>query len=89
MPNAQDKAWLWTCNDASDGETKLDQLACRFRTVEDANDFKAKMEAAQIYNQNSKAGKEVIMADTVEDIEEAVVDDIDTNKTADPDAEAD
>jgi hypothetical protein len=47
------------------------------------------MEAAQIYNQNSKAGKEVIMADTVEDIEEAVVDDIDTNKTADPDAEAD
>jgi hypothetical protein len=29
------------------------------------------------------------MADTVEDIEEAVVDDIDTNKTADPDAEAD
>jgi hypothetical protein len=32
---------------------------------------------------DAKAGKEVIMADTVEDIEEVAEDDIDTNKTAD------
>ena len=32
---------------------------------------------------NAKAGKELVWADTVEDIEEVAEDDIDTNKTAD------
>ena len=46
MPNAADKAYSWACNDASDGETKLDQLAARFRSVEDANLFKSVLAAA-------------------------------------------
>ena len=36
-----------------------------------------------MFNTDAKAGKEVVMADTVEDVEEVGEDDIDTNKTAD------
>ena len=39
------------------------------------------------YEEAAKEGKEVVMADTVEDIEEKLEDDIDTNKTADADGE--
>ena len=48
-----------------------------------ANEFKEKFEAAQTFNVDAKAGKEdLVWAETVEDIEEVVEDDIDTNKTA-------
>ena len=43
------------------------------------------MAAAQVFNKTAKDGGEVVMAPEVEDIEEVAVDDIDTNKTADPD----
>ena len=62
-------------------------MCARFRNPEEAADFKAKIEAAQVFNADAKAGKEVVMADTVEDVEEVQEDDIDTNKTADADGE--
>ena len=48
------------------------------------------MEAAQKFNEDVKAGKtdeELVFAETIEDVEEQVEDDIDTNKTADADGE--
>lgn len=50
------------------------------------------MEAAQVFNADAKAGKadgELVFADTVEDVEEVLEDDIDTNKTADADGDQD
>ena len=87
MPNGQDKAWTWHCNDFSEGTASLDKLAAKFRNPDDAKAFKAIFEAAVVYNRDAKAGKDLVVAEEVEDIEEAVVDDIDTNKTADPDAQ--
>ena len=87
MPGADGKAFMWVCNDFSDGEAALDKLAVRFRDKETAESFLSKFNAAQVFNQDAKEGKEVIMADTVEDVEEVAEDDIDTNKTADADGE--
>ena len=85
-----DKAFMWACNDFSDGEASLDKLAARFKDADQANEFKAVWEAAQKFNQDAKAGKgkdELTFADEVEDVEEKEEDDIDTNKTADADGE--
>lgn len=79
---SNDKAYVWFVQDFSEGEAQVEKFAIRFRTVEEANDFKGKFEAAQLFNSKAKAGDEdLVWADTVEDVEE-VVDDIDTNKTA-------
>ena len=87
MPNS-DKQIMWVCHDFSDEvEGQLEKLCAKFKNGEDANDFKEKFEAAQTFNVDAKAGKEVVMADTVEDVEEVAEDDIDTNKTADADGD--
>ena len=41
-----DKAFVWFVNDFSDGEAQVEKFAIRFRSVEDATEFKAKFEAA-------------------------------------------
>ena len=81
MPNAE-KAYVWFVQDFSEGEAQVEKFAIRLRTPEDAEQFKAKMEAAQEFNTKAKNGDEdLVWAEAVEDVEE-VVDDIDTNKTA-------
>lgn len=89
--NNNEKAYTWVCHDFSDpGDGQLSKLAARFQNVDAANDFKTKFEAAQVFNTDAKAGKtkeELVWAETVEDIDEPVEDDIDTNKTADADGE--
>ena len=84
-----EKQFMWACHDFSDpelgAEGGLEKLAIRFQTVEQATEFKEKFQAAQIFNQDAKDGKEVVMAAAVEDAEEVAEDDIDTNKTADAD----
>ena len=83
-----DKALMWVCHDFSDEtEGKLEKLCARFQNADAAKEFQTKFEAAQTFNIDSKAGKEVVMAETVEDIEEVAEDDIDTNKTADAEGE--
>ena len=79
---------MWVCQDFSDEPAGvLEKLLAKFRNAAEATDFKEKLEAAQVFNADAKAGKEVVMADTVEDVEEVQEDDIDTNKTADADGE--
>ena len=81
MPNT-DKAFIWFCQDFAENEAQMEKFAVRMRTVEDANEFKSKFEAAQLFNNKARNGDEdLVWADTVEDVEERV-DDIDTNRTA-------
>mmetsp|Transcript_21173 Transcript_21173/g.32812 ORF Transcript_21173/g.32812 Transcript_21173/m.32812 type:complete len:192 (-) Transcript_21173:67-642(-) len=83
-----DKAFMWVCHDFSEGEGAVEKLAIRLQNVDLAKDFKEKFEAAQQFNIDAKAGKEdLVWAETVEDVEEVVEDDIETNKTADVDGE--
>uniref|UniRef100_A0A3P9K300 E3 SUMO-protein ligase RanBP2 n=1 Tax=Oryzias latipes TaxID=8090 RepID=A0A3P9K300_ORYLA len=47
-PNAgSDKSWVWNAIDYADEEPKPEQLAIRFKTVEEASLFKAKFEEAK------------------------------------------
>nr|XP_043889627.1 E3 SUMO-protein ligase RanBP2 isoform X2 [Solea senegalensis] len=47
-PNAgSDKSWVWKAIDYADEEPKPEQLAIRFKTVDEASLFKAKFEEAQ------------------------------------------
>ena len=89
--NNNEKAWTWACYDFSDNDSGvLSKLAARFKTVDDAKAFKDAIEAAQLFNDQAKAGKpkeELVFADVIEDVDEVVEDDIDTNKTADADGE--
>ena len=81
MANAE-KAYVWFVQDFAEGEAQVEKFACRLRTAEDAEQFKSKFEAAQLFNQTAKDdGADLVWADTVEDVDE-VVDDIETNKTA-------
>lgn len=89
--NNNEKAYTWVCHDFSESTAgALEKQAARFQTVDAAKEFKEKFEAAQTFNVDAKAGKskeELTFADTVEDVDEPVEDDIDTNKTADADGE--
>ena len=85
-----DKAFVWSAMDFSEGEENLEKLAIRFQKVEDAQSFKEKFDAARLFNQMARDGapdNELAWAETVEDVEEKEVDDIDTNKTADADGD--
>ncbi|XP_018423700.1 PREDICTED: E3 SUMO-protein ligase RanBP2-like [Nanorana parkeri] len=45
--SGSDRAWIWMANDFSDGDAKLQQLAAKFKTPEQADDFKSKFEECQ------------------------------------------
>ncbi|XP_073446595.1 E3 SUMO-protein ligase RanBP2-like isoform X1 [Dendrobates tinctorius] len=45
--SGSDRAWMWMASDFSDGDAKLEQLAAKFKTVEQAEDFKSKFEECQ------------------------------------------
>ena len=78
----KDTAWLWACADNSDGETTTEKLAIRFRTAEEATEFKDAFEAAQLFNTKAKNGNtDLVMAAEVEDIVEEA-EDPDENKPA-------
>ena len=81
MPNAE-KAFVWFVQDFAEGEAQVEKFAVRLRTPEDAESFKSKFEAAQLFNTKAKAGDEdLVWAETVEDVEEQV-DDINENRPA-------
>ena len=83
-----DKAYMWACQDFCDqAEGALEKLAARFQNADQAGEFKKAFEAGQTFNADAKEGKDLVMAETVEDVDEKEEDDIDTNKTADVDGE--
>ncbi|XP_056412000.1 ranBP2-like and GRIP domain-containing protein 4 [Hyla sarda] len=45
--SGSDRAWMWMASDFSDGDAKLEQLAAKFKTPEQAEDFKSKFEECQ------------------------------------------
>ncbi|XP_074847123.1 ranBP2-like and GRIP domain-containing protein 4 [Carettochelys insculpta] len=45
--SGSDKAWMWLASDFSDGDAKLEQLAAKFKTPEQAEEFKQKFEECQ------------------------------------------
>ncbi|NWU91300.1 RBP2 ligase, partial [Upupa epops] len=45
--SGSDKAWMWMASDFSDGDAKLEQLAAKFKTPEQAQEFKQKFEECQ------------------------------------------
>jgi len=45
MPNS-DKAFMWVCNDFSDGEVALEKLAIRLQNADAAKEFAGAFEAA-------------------------------------------
>jgi Ran-binding protein 1 len=88
--NKNEKQYMWACMDFSDGQGATTKLAAKFQSVEAANEFVKKLAEAQQFNADVKDGKEdkdLVFADTIEDVEEKAEDDIDTNKTADADGE--
>uniref|UniRef100_A0A7S3W2E6 RanBD1 domain-containing protein n=1 Tax=Strombidinopsis acuminata TaxID=141414 RepID=A0A7S3W2E6_9SPIT len=88
MKNSADKAWFWSCNDCSEEEAAIEKLAVRFQNVENSTLFKDAFNAAKEFNIKAKAGDEdLVWAEAIEDVEEVLEDDIDTNKTADADGE--
>jgi hypothetical protein len=86
-----EKAYVWSAADFSDGEQKIEKLAARFQSVDIAKSFKEAFEAAKEFNSKAKdegvKDEDLKWADTVEDVDEPREDDIDTNKTADKDGE--
>uniref|UniRef100_A0A8D0L1P7 RAN binding protein 2 n=2 Tax=Sphenodon punctatus TaxID=8508 RepID=A0A8D0L1P7_SPHPU len=45
--SGSDRAWMWLASDFSDGDAKLEQLAAKFKTPEQAEEFKQKFEECQ------------------------------------------
>ncbi|XP_068124393.1 E3 SUMO-protein ligase RanBP2-like isoform X2 [Hyperolius riggenbachi] len=45
--SGSDRAWMWMANDFSDGDARLEQLAAKFKTPEQGEDFKYKFEECQ------------------------------------------
>ncbi|XP_075708778.1 E3 SUMO-protein ligase RanBP2-like isoform X2 [Rhinoderma darwinii] len=45
--SGSDRAWMWMASDFSDGDTKLEQLAAKFKTAAQAEEFKNKFEECQ------------------------------------------
>ncbi|XP_015115458.1 E3 SUMO-protein ligase RanBP2 [Diachasma alloeum] len=46
MPN-NDRAWMWVANDFADEEVRLEKLCIKFKTTEDAEDFKKSFDSAR------------------------------------------
>lgn len=80
-----DKAYIWSCNDFTEEESKLEKLALRLQTVEstyiisnditlsiDVDKFKEAFAAAQTFNKLLKEGKteDLVMASVIDDKEE-------------------
>ena len=49
MPNAE-KAYVWFVQDFAEGEAQVEKFAIRLRSTDDADQFKVKFEASQLFN---------------------------------------
>ena len=84
-----EKSFCWSAQDFSEGSMDVSKLAARFQSVEATQQFKAAFNAAREFNATAKKEdskpEDLIWADTVEDLDEPIVDDIEINQTADAD----
>ena len=82
-----DKAFVWSCNDFSEEEARLEKLAARFQNAENTALFKEAFEAAVKFNNLVREDKldQLVFAPAIEDHEEVAADDLDKNITADQD----
>ena len=82
-----DKAFVWSCNDFSEEEARLEKLAVRLQNAENTALFKEAFEAARKFNNLVREEKldQLVYAVAIEDHEEVVQDDSDKNVTADQD----
>ena len=82
-----DKAFVWSCNDFSEEEARLEKLAARFQNAENTALFKEAFEAAVKFNNMVREDKldKLVFAPAIEDHEEVVADDPEKNTTADAD----
>ena len=80
-----DKAFVWSCNDFSEEEARLEKLAVRLQNAENTALFKEAFEAARKLNNLVREEKldQLVYAVAIEDHEEVVQDDSDKNVTAD------
>ncbi len=80
-----DKAFVWSCNDFSEEEARLEKLAVRLQNAENTALFKEAFEAARKFNNLVREEKldQLVYAVAIEDHEEVVQDDSDKNVTAD------
>ena len=80
-----EKSWCWSAQDFSDASGDVEKLAARFNTVDAAKQFKTNFDAALLFNKLAKDGKteELVWSETVEDLDEPIIDDIEVNRTAD------
>mgnify|MGYP000732893351 CR=1 FL=1 len=77
--NGKDNAFLWACQDNSDGECLTEKFGIRLKDAEEAKDFQSHFEAAQLFNVKAKKGDtDIVLAPKVEDIKE-VMDNPDEN----------
>uniref|UniRef100_A0A3P9PDW1 E3 SUMO-protein ligase RanBP2 n=1 Tax=Poecilia reticulata TaxID=8081 RepID=A0A3P9PDW1_POERE len=68
-PNAgSDKSWVWNAIDYADEEPKPEQLAIRFKTVDEAALFKAKFEEAQQVTSKSPEKQQEKKGETPKDL---------------------
>ena len=47
MPSGNGKAFMWVCNNFSEGKSNLEKFAAKFKSKEIAEVFKEKFNAAQ------------------------------------------
>ena len=80
-----DKAFVWSCNDFSEEEARLEKLAVRLQNAENTALFKEAFEAARKFNNLVREEKldQLVYTVAIEDHEEVVQDDSDKNVTAD------
>jgi len=77
-----DKSFVWSCSDYSDEEAKIEKLALRLQTLDNAALFRDAFNAAKLFNKLLREGapdEALVFAATVEDKEEVVEDDADKN----------
>lgn len=79
-----EKSWCWSANDfCEEEEGRVEKLAVRFNKYDDSKLFFDGWAAAKAFNAKAKEegvkDEDLVWADTVDDIAEVRVDDIDTN----------
>ena len=83
------KQYFWSAQDYSEDDMTIEKFLIAFNKEDQAKEFIEKFQAARVFNEAAKDGKDddLVWADVVEDEKEIGEKDIDTNTTADVDGD--